>query len=120
MIIELDLLSICVTILLIIISIVIFSVISFLQARNFNKAKKLIKKKEKHLKEEHNIVSYTCLTNGLTAITVKKRNFVEVTSAENPKKIHSLAKSKKILKKGSNNSETLSKKDLEKIEELIK
>lgn len=119
MMIELDLLSLCVVTLLVIISTAIFSAIAFLQARNFNKAKRLIRKREQHLKEEHNIVSYVCLNDELTAITRRGKNFVEVTSAKNPKKIRALAKSRKILKKGINNSETLSKDELEKIKELL-
>lgn len=122
MIIELDLLLLYVVTLLVIISIAIFSVVSFLQTRNFNKAKKLIRKREQHLKDEHNIVSYDCLDDELTAITITRRgdNFVEVTSAKNQKKIRALAKSRKILKKGINNFEMLSKNDLERIKELIK
>ena len=120
MIIELDLLLLYVVTLLVIISIAIFSVVSFLQTRNFNKAKKLIRKREQHLKDEHNIVSYDCLDDELTAITRRGDNFVEVTSAKNQKKIRALAKSKKILKKGINNFEMLSKNDLERIKELIK
>ena len=119
MIIELDLLSLCVVTLLVIISVVIFFAISFFQTRNFNKAKRLIKRREQHLKEEHNIVSYDCFNDELTSITRRGKNFVEVTSAKNPKKIRALAKSRKILKKGGKNSETLSKDELEKIKELL-
>lgn len=96
-------------------------VITLKQKRNYNKAKELIKAKEKHLKKEHKISSYTCFFNGIKkvpVITKKHRMFVEVVQPEDPEKIIQLDEAKEILKKNKS-SETLSQEELEKIEEKL-
>lgn len=112
----------CVATLIILAAIVtIVIVLALKQKRNYNKAKELIKAKEKHLKKEHKISSYTCFFNGtkkVPVITKKHRMFVEVVQPEDPEKIIQLDEAKQILKK-SQSSETLSQEDLAKIEEKL-
>ena len=112
----------CVATLIILAAIVtIVIVLALKQKRNYNKAKELIKAKEKHLKKEHKISSYTCFFNGnkkIPVITKKHRMFVEVVRPDNPEKIIQLDEAKEILKKNKS-SETLSQEELEKIEEKL-
>lgn len=112
----------CVATLIILAAIVtIVIVLALKQRRNYNKAKELIKAKEKHLKKEHKISSYTCFFNGnkkIPVITKKHRMFVEVVRPDNPEKIIQLDEAKEILKKNKS-SETLSQEELEKIEEKL-
>lgn len=113
---------VCVATLIILAAIVtIVIVLALKQKRNYNKAKELIKAKEKHLKKEHKISSYTCFFNGnkkIPVITKKHRMFVEVVRPDNPEKIIQLDEAKEILKKNKS-SETLSQEELEKIEEKL-
>lgn len=112
----------CVATLIILAAIVtIVIILALKQRRNYNKAKELIKAKEKHLKKEHKISSYTCFFDGnkkVPVITKKHRMFVEVVQPEDPEKIIQLDEAKQILKK-SQSSETLSQEELEKIEEKL-
>lgn len=112
----------CVATLIILAAIVtIVIILALKQRRNYNKAKELIKAKEKHLKKEHKISSYTCFFDGnkkVPVITKKHRMFVEVVQPEDPEKIIQLDEAKEILKKNKS-SETLSQEELEKIEEKL-
>lgn len=112
----------CVATLIILAAIVtIVIILALKQRRNYNKAKELIKAKEKHLKKEHKISSYTCFFDGnkkVPVITKKHRMFVEVVQPEDPEKIIQLDEAKEILKKNKY-SETLSQEELEKIEEKL-
>lgn len=113
---------ICIAVLIVLIVLATTAiVITLKQKRNYSKAKELIKAKEKHLKKEHKISSYTCFFNGtkkVPVITKKHRMFVEVVQPEDPEKIIQLDEAKQILKK-SQSSETLSQEDLAKIEEKL-
>ena len=96
-------------------------ILALKQRRNYNKAKELIKAKEKHLKKEHKISSYTFFFNGnekVPVITKKHRRFIEVVQPKNPEKLIQLDEAKEILKKNKS-SETLSQEELEKIEEKL-
>lgn len=102
-------------------TVIIVIILALKQRRNYNKAKELIKAKEKHLKKEHKISSYTCFFDGnkkVPVITKKHRMFVEVVQPEDPEKIIQLDEAKEILKKNKA-SETLSQEELEKIEEKL-
>lgn len=112
----------CILVMVILVVLVVIAVLIFLkQRRNYNKAKELIKAKEKHLKKEHKISSYTCFFNGIKnvpVITKKHRNYVEVVQPKDPEKIIQLDEAKKILRKNKS-SETLSQEELEKIEDKL-
>ena len=112
----------CVATLIILVAIMtIVIVLALKQRRNYNKAKELIKAKEKHLKKEHKISSYMCFFYGnkkIPVITKKYQTFVEVVRPDNPEKIIQLDEAKEILKKNKS-SETLSQEELEKIEEKL-
>lgn len=56
---------ICIAVLIVLIVLATTAiVITLKQKRNYSKAKELIRAKEKHLKKEHKISSYTCFFNG--------------------------------------------------------
>ena len=112
---------VCIAVLLVLIVLATAAIIITLkQKRNYNKAQELIKAKEKHLKKEHKISSYTCFFNGTKKVPVITKNhmmFVEVVQPKDPEKIIQLDEAKEILKNKS--SETLSQEELEKIEEKL-
>lgn len=112
----------CIVIILFLVILVTVAIFMFLKQRqNYNKAKELIKAKEKHLKKEHKISSYTCFFNGIKkvpVITKKHKNYVEVVQPHDPEKIIQLDEAKKILGKNKS-SETLSQEELEKIEDKL-